>query len=123
MDATELWIQDLQAAISLIDAMDVDERQRRTLRRACAEAIVEAEDRLEFDYEHRNSGHKWTKQDLELLENELQEAKPCKSWAEEEITLGMLVQKLGRNKKSVKRKAIELGHGRKVDYWIHREQG
>lgn len=120
---TEKWIGEIQAVLSTLDDLDVTERHRKTLRRACEEALVEAEDRIHSEYEHRASGEKWTKDDLALLETTLTEAELCHSWAEEEMILTRLVQQLGRPKKIIKKKAIELGHGKKVDFWINeREQ-
>ena len=117
--ATEQWIADLRDALLLTDAIDITERQRKTLRRACAEALVEAEDRIQFDYEHRNSGSKWTETDLQLLEETLKEAPICSSWGGEHIILETMVQRLGRTEKTIKKKAIELGYGRKVDYLMN----
>jgi hypothetical protein len=117
---TEKWIADLQDAMVVLDGLDIDERKRTTLRRACAEALVEAEERQEFDYEHRNSGNLWRLHDIELLEGTLRNAALCRSFSEEQLILGTLVQRLGRPTKTVKKKAIELGHGRKVDYWANR---
>ena len=102
--------------------MGVDERTRRTLRRACSEALVEAEDRLTEEYEHRNSSAKWNAEDIAVMNDVLSCAAPCKSWAEESIILTQLGQRLGRPQKMIKKKAIELGHGNKVDYWVNQIQ-
>ena len=117
---TEKWIANLQAVMETLDDLEVTERQRTTIRQACAQAIVSAEDGLQFDYEHRNSSNKWGQNDIGLLESTLKDAQPCLSWADEKTILESLVQRLGRPEKIIKKKAIELGHGRKVDYWANR---
>jgi len=120
VNPTEKWIAELQQVLKKLDSLDVTERDRKTLRRACSEAMVEAEDRLQSEYEHRNSSKKWAESDIQILEASLREAGPCKSWEAEQILLRSLAQRLGRPEKFVKTKAIELGHGAKVDYWINK---
>jgi hypothetical protein len=89
----EDWITQLANALVEIEGLDVDERLRKTLIRACSEAMVEAEDRLHNLYEHRNSSKKWTSDDIELLKSNLEAAPICKSWAEENMILDELVDR------------------------------
>lgn len=118
----EKWIEQVLEVMTHLEGMTefpIGERFRSTLRRACEEAIVSAEDRIEFDYEHRNSGERWSATDIKLLDDTLKKRQPCVSWKDEKILLEELTSKLGRPGKIIKKKAIELGHGRKVDYWIN----
>lgn len=116
----ERWIANLQSVLSKLDDFAFNDRDRITIARACAEALVEAEDNIEFEYEHRNSASKWSEADLKILRETLEEKGPCLSWDEEQIRLLELVKKIGRPKKIVKSKAIEMGLGHKVDYWVNK---
>ena len=118
--ATEKWIGELNDVLQQVTDLDVTERQRTTIRRALATALVHAEDELVSEYEHRNSGTPWGKEDLQILEAGLKNEPDLMSWKEEQILLDMLAQRLGRPEKAIKKKAIELGWGKKVDYWVNR---
>lgn len=118
---TEKWIKDLQAVLYSLEGMQIDERTRATIRRALAAEIVRAEDALIAEYSNRNLSEKWKQSDIDILEAALNGAPAVKTWGEELLILGMLVERLGRGEKVVKKKAIELGHGSKVDYWSNRE--
>lgn len=117
---TEDWIKHLLLALESLDGLPVNERIRITLRRACSEAIVEAEDNMLRLYESRNSGNKWSTPHLDLLKECLSNAKKCDSWEQERVVLKELVYKLGRPEKIIKAKAIELGYANKVDYWLNK---
>jgi hypothetical protein len=120
--ATEKWIAQIRDLMLALDGLEISERHRRTLRRVCASALVEAEDRHQFDDEHRNSGKPFTKEEMVDFVNTLNEASPAMTYGEEQIVLIMLAQRFGRDAKVVKKKAIELGHGNKVDYWLNKDR-
>lgn len=63
---------------------------------------------------------KWGLEDIATLERELASKIPPTNYAQERIVLEELSVRLGRPEKFVKRKAIELGLGRKVDCWVNR---
>jgi hypothetical protein len=118
---SERYIAGLVEVMPLLDGLDISEKHRAILIRACAEAIVDAEDRNAFIFSHRNSGKKWDAQDITTLESVLADAPICKTYGEERVVLKMLSERLGKADKIVKTKAIELGFGQKVDYWMNRE--
>lgn len=120
-NATDIWLTQLLAARAVIDGLPVDETLRATLHRSVAESTVAAEDRAMEQHSHRNAGEKWSEEDRSLMVATLAEIKSPLSWAEEQIIIQLLSERLGRPPRVVKRKAIEWGFGAKVDYWSNRE--
>lgn len=116
----EKWIENLQSVLSDLDSMAISERQRATIRRACSESLVDAEDRIEFDYEHRNSSSKWSSEEVRIVQATLEPLGPCLGWKEEQNILFQVARKVGRPAKVVKKKCIELGYASKVDYWMNK---
>lgn len=118
MRSTQAWIEHLNAARTEIDGLAVDERVRATLRRACAECLVRAEEDALDQYARRNSGMKWSRSDEAELCRILDEynTKP-KTWHEGDSRLTQLSLVLGRGRKQVKAKATELGRGHLVDWY------
>lgn len=118
---TDKYIASLLDVMKLLDSLVISERNRATLRRACSESIVRAEDDLLDEYGRRNSWKAWSKEDISLLRDSCSSEADCSSFAQENILLLKLQQRLGRTKKAIKTKAIEFGLGSKVDYWMNHQ--
>lgn len=117
MNATEKWIGDLNKAMPEIDGLDISERLRKTLKRACASAIVEAEDRLVDNYTRRNEDQPWGDKDSAELKRILDTQDAPLTWSEERMRIEQLALHFGRPGKYMLKKAIELGIGPKLDYF------
>ncbi len=119
--ATGALIRSLVDLLARLDSLELTERDRTTIRRACSAALVQSEDDLVSQYGTRNAGKPFSKADLEDFKRELEAVPPPTNWGEERAVLEMLSQRLGRSEKSIKKKAIELGYGVRVDYWINQD--
>jgi hypothetical protein len=117
LNETQKWIGHIQRAQQVLDGLDIDERNRDTLRRCLAESLVRAEDSEMSAYSRRNEGRPWAKDELLTLEKTLSEADDCMTYGQEQIALAMMSERFGRAGKIIKTKAIELGFGSKLDWY------
>lgn len=119
MSNLEKYCDDLKASIDFINGADIDERTRKTIRRALMSELELRTDELEDEVRYERQGKPFSKNEIELLRFELT-GKIARSWDEESAILNDLSLKLRRKQKSVKQRAIVEGFQRAVDYWINR---
>lgn len=80
--------------------------------------LARIEENILQDYSRRNMGKPWEGELLARFTKELESLPDARSWELMEGNLRTLIQRFGRTKKLLIAKALELGYGRKVDYWI-----
>lgn len=115
----EKYLSELKAANNWIEGADIDERTRRTIKRACKAEIERVADEIEEQTMLERQGMPWAKSDIAMLEDHLR-GRIADDWTTERETVDTISLRLRRSRKSVKKKAIELGYTRAVDYWYNR---
>lgn len=117
---TEKWIDQLRAALDYLNSDDIAEEHRKTLKRATETVLLDATEELEKHQSTANDGKPWKDAEIEVLRGVLEKAGMAKSWQEERDNVDTAAARLKRSAKAVKRKAVELGLGANVDYWLAR---
>lgn len=115
---TEKWIEQLRAALDYLNSDDISEAHRNPLKRATEAAILESTEEFEKHQNTANDGKRWSDAEIEVLRNVLENAGNPKSYNEEFHNLEVASLRLKRSPKIVKRKAVEIGLGKAVDYWL-----
>ncbi len=115
---TEEWIANLRLALDYLNADGVEERHRRTLKRAVEAALLLAIEEQVKHLSNLNEGKKWRGDELTALETELGKRGYAASYQEQQDVLDTMAARLQRAPASIKRKAVELGLGDRVDHWL-----
>lgn len=115
------WIDAILGAIGRVESMDFEnEADRKTIYRCLRAELSEAIERRDAYEYTRNDGKRWTEGDVETLRKFLTGKRPT-TWEEERAIVEEASAILSRSLKPVKKKAVEIGLGKAVDYWINRE--
>lgn len=118
--STMKWIDEIRSAMDGLDAVEMDEGHRKTVFRCLRSELVEAIERRDEQEQTERDGKRWTEEELQVLRDTLT-GRVAKKWEEERMNVTEVALKLRRNEKVAKKKAIELGLGAAVDYWVNRE--
>lgn len=117
---TEKWIDQLRAALDYLNSDSIADEHRKALKRATETALLDATEELEKHQSTANDGKPWKDAEIEVLRGVLEKAGIAKNWQEERDNVDTAAARLKRSAKAVKRKAVELGLGANVDYWLAR---
>jgi hypothetical protein len=117
---TEKWIDQLRATLDYLNSGDIAEEHRKTLMRATEAALLDATEELERHQSTENDGKQWKDAEIEALRGCLMEGGMAKNYQTADDNLATASARLKRSEKAVKRKAIELGLGAHVNYWLAR---
>jgi hypothetical protein len=123
MKTDKAWarrIDGLTAAREWAEIADIPAAHRHVIIRALESDREHSLDALADQERMERDGTRWAEADIEILMDTL-EGRVANSWAEEKYHLAMAAERLHRSAAKVKRKAIELGLGQAVDYWLVRE--
>jgi hypothetical protein len=113
------WIDRIRTAQKNLECLDMDEADRKTIFRClCAEYAEAVERRDHIEWTQRDS-KRFSQEDIQIIQVFCKDKCP-KTWQEEKLLITELAMKLYRSEKTVKKKAIELGFGKALDYWVNR---
>ena len=118
---TAKWMAAIRAAMAEVDGLTCDETVRSTISRCLMAELVAATERLDGYVSTENDGAKWEKSDLDDLRAVLT-GRVAMSWSEERMNVTEAALRVRRSEKIVRKKAIELGLARAVDYWMNTQK-
>ena len=120
MTTTTQWIGEIRDAMQAVDGLNMTEAHRQTIFRCLESALVDASARHDKYEETERDGKRWTDDEIKIL-REVLTGRVAKTWDAERLNVMEASLRLRRNERTTKKKAIELGLGRAVDYWSNRE--
>lgn len=94
-------------------------KRQKTIERLCNHEIGRLEHALAVHHRLRNTYKLWTKDDLKLLKQMLDDAPICKTWEDEKAILNALEEKFAKRGKNIRKKAIAVfgdSYKEKMDY-------
>ena len=120
--STAKWVENIRETLDSLDMWDIPEGHRKTVHRCLMSEYIEALDRWDEKEGTERSGKKWTEEEMDALKDVL-DGKVASNWAEERVNVAMASAKVHRRDKTVKKKAIEMGLARAVDWWFNNREG